>query len=76
MGDKLERCPCCGGKSYVASKVKRIGKVCPHVVRRAHVECRRRPCGLRTKTFKSKEQAIDAWNSRTPPPTTTPEKEL
>lgn len=58
--EELKACPFCGGEAYEA-----IGVSGDHGFA---VRCSRNYCGTSSRGHPSREQAITAWNTRTPPP--------
>ena len=62
---ELKACPCCNRK---ASLERRRGMQTATSGKwyRERVYCRNKKCGLTTATFNRPDQAIAAWNARTP----------
>lgn len=56
----IEYCPCCGSTAAVVAKEQDPGKV-----QLFYVRCDNKECRMRTKTCKSKQEAIQLWNKRT-----------
>ena len=56
MTEKLKPCPFCGGKAVYSSITFLHGDD------QCHVECEK--CGFTTENFKTRYDAIDAWNRR------------
>ena len=56
-------CPCCGSDAEV---LELTSGVSPDVTLKYYVQCRL--CGLRTRTFSNKSDAVNAWNTRVKQP--------
>lgn len=55
-------CPCCGSDAEVFELTSGVS---PDVIHTYYTQCRL--CGLRTRTFSNKSDAINAWNTRVKP---------
>lgn len=60
----LASCPKCGGKPYYNKFRRRVGMVCPHVIYKERVQCRRKSCRNATAWTRKEGKAPGAWNAK------------
>lgn len=60
---KLKPCPFCGSEAEIQDLNDGL---CYRRKYRYRVKCQKCPCSFAFTFFKTKESAVDAWNTRTP----------